>query len=403
MAHVQTVELASGKTSYVVRWRDGDAFRQRTFAVKREAERHATKVEAELEEGNSTAPLISKTKTFRQVAEDSLAASKGRLKPRTYEGSVRVLARYVYPALGAKRIGSITSADMEKWIAELSATPTMRTGTPLHPSTVKHAYVCANKVFRYAIKHRLISHNPATGTDLPKVQHAQKFSPTFLTWTEVEALVAELRDHAPDDLFVQVAAYTGLRASELLALQIRDVNLLKRRLSVTRTISRTADGWREDSPKSEKSIRSVPFNRRLAADLAAYLEKHPKRGVDDTAPLWPGRNYGGYGDWRGGLDWEKRMDYNSFYRRRFRAAATAIGYPELRFHDLRHTAASIWASDGMKLERVAAALGHADTSTTYKVYLHFFKDDYDEDMERSDVKYQRHSPPAVTALRQAEG
>lgn len=159
----------------------------------------------------------------------------------------------------------------------------------------------------------------------------------------------------------------------------------------------------EDSPKSEKSIRSEPFNKRLAAELTAYLETHPKRGVDDTAPLWPGRNYGGYGDWRGGLDWEKRMDYNSFYRHRFRAAATAIGYPELRFHDLRHTAASIWASDGMKLERVAAALGHAGTSTTYKVYLHFFKDDYGEDMGRSDAKYQRHSPPAVTTLRQAEG
>ncbi|MFM9918266.1 tyrosine-type recombinase/integrase [Lacisediminihabitans sp. H27-G8] len=384
MAHVQTVTRASGKTAYVVKWRDNGAFRQRTFTVARQAERFAENVETDLSEGKSTAPLVKNSKTFRQVAEDSLAAAKPRLKPRTYEGLVQIYARQVFPTLGSKRIGAITNSDIEKWIAKLTETKTVRTKEPLHPSTIKHAFVSANKVFRYAIKHRLISHNPATGTDLPKVQHAQRFSPVFLSPAEVERLATKLDASAPDGLFVRLASYTGLRAAEIIALQIRDVNLMRRQIEVKRTLVRTKDGWGEDSPKSEKSIRSVPLRRSLAALLQEYIAQHPHR-ANPQASLWPGRNYGGYGEWRGALDWDKLMDYESFYRRRFRPAAAKIGQPDLRFHDLRHTAASLFVASGMPLARVAAALGHADTATTYKVYLGFFPDDFSADMDRLDA------------------
>jgi integrase len=96
------------------------------------------------------------------------------------------------------------------------------------------------------------------------------------------------------------------------------------------------------------------------------------------------------------------MDYDSFYRRRFRAAAESIGRPALRFHDLRHTAASLFAASGVPLARVASTLGHADTATTYKVYLGFFPDDFAAHMDRLE-EYLAPSPtPSVTPLRRAE-
>ena len=144
------------------------------------------------------------------------------------------------------------------------------------------------------------------------------------------------------------------------------------------------DGWREDSPKSANSTRVVPMNARVVGALGAYLAEHPQRH-DPSARLWPGRNYAGDGEWRGGLDWDKRMDCESFYRRRFRAAAEGIGRPTLRFHDLRHTAARLWAASGMPLEMVAAALGHADTGITYKTYLHFFPDQWSRYMAGMDA------------------
>ncbi|WP_230671235.1 tyrosine-type recombinase/integrase [Rathayibacter sp. Leaf248] len=103
--------------------------------------------------------------------------------------------------------------------------------------------------------------------------------------------------------------------------------------------------------------------RKLPDEQGEYMATRP-HAAEPTASLWPGRNYGGCGDFRGGLNWSKRMHYNSFYLRRFRDAAKAIGQLDLRFHDLRHTAASLFAASGMPLARVARILGHADTATT---------------------------------------
>lgn len=177
-----------------------------------------------------------------------LAACKAELKPRTYDSYVQMYNLHVFPALGARRISTITSEDIEEWVSKLAQTPTTRGDATLHPSTIKHAVISANKVFRYAIKHRLIVHNPATGVDLPKVQHAQAFEAVFLSPAEVTALGAALDDHAPDGMFVRLAAYTGLRSGEIQALQVRDVNLMRRQLEVRRTLVRTSEGFRQDSP-----------------------------------------------------------------------------------------------------------------------------------------------------------
>ena len=136
---------------------------------------------------------------------------------------------------------------------------------------------------------------------------------------------------------------------------------------VRRTLVRTSEGWKEDPLKSEK-----------------YIALHPHR-ANQQASLWPGRNYGGCGEWRGSLDWIKRRQYDSFYCRRFRPAAVKIGQPNLCFYDLRHTGASLFAGSGMPLALVAAAQCHSDTATTHKVHLGFFPDDFASDTERLDA------------------
>jgi integrase len=385
MAHVRPVARKAGKPAYEVQWRDGTARKQRTFPTKREAERFALTVENELAEGNSTATLVRNARTFESVAEEMLTASAAKLKPRTHSGYVQVYRTRVFPHLGSRRIGTITNADIEQWIAVLAATPTQRKGTPLHPNTVRHAWVAANKVFQYALKHRLISHNPATGADLPNARTVDDAPQRFLSAPEVEALATALDDRAPDGLLVRLAAYTGLRAGEIQGLQIRDVNLLRKTLSVRRTRVRTTAGWHVGTPKSEKSVRDVPLRAVLVTALRDYLDEHPHK-ADPTAWLWPGRHYAGGGEWRGALDWSKPLDFDSFYRNRYKpAAAEVLSIPGLRFHDLRHTAASLFAGSGMPLARVARLLGHADTATTYRLYLHFFPDDYAADMDRLDA------------------
>ena len=108
------------------------------------------------------------------------------------------------------------------------------------------------------------------------------------------------------------------------------------------------EAGRRTPPKSEKKIALHPHS------------------ANPRASLWPGRNYGGYGEWHGALDWNKCSENDCFYRRRVRPAAVKIGQPDLRFYDLRPIGASLFAGSGMPLAVVAAALCHSDTATTYK-------------------------------------
>ncbi|WP_170119784.1 hypothetical protein [Branchiibius hedensis] len=105
-------------------------------------------------------------------------------------------------------------------------------------------------------------------------------------------MAAELADAPPAALMVRFASFTGLRAGEMTGLQIRDVNLFKRTVSVERTVQRIRGEWVTGTPKSLRSRRTVPIlHPGLLDDLAAFLAEHPAR-TDPAARLWPGREPG---------------------------------------------------------------------------------------------------------------
>ncbi|WP_170131550.1 tyrosine-type recombinase/integrase [Quadrisphaera granulorum] len=369
MAHVREV-ARSGKPAYEVRWRDGAKFRQRTFPARRDAERFALRVEASLGSGAPTDAYVKRGKTVAEVVEASVAASAYKLKPRTVASYRQVYDNHVLPAFGTRRIATVTSADVETWVGNLRA-------SGLSAATVRNVFVALNKVMRYAVRHRYIAANPCAGTDLPRARHDETFEARFLSPAEVERLAAALDDAHPYGLLVRFAAYTGLRAGEVAGLRVRDVNLLRREVSVRRTMQRVRGGWVEGSPKSARSTRTVPLLRDdLLHDLATYLGEHPARSNPD-APLWPGRAVGSHA-----VDWERPFDHQSFYRWYFRPAAARVGVGAVRFHDLRHTAASIWLAAGVEIYKVSRWLGHANISTTDSIYAHLYATDYSADAAR---------------------
>lgn len=120
MAHVREVQCTSGK-AYGVRWRDGASFKQHSFAVKREAERFALKVENTRAEGESIDLLVKNSRTVRDVVEASLAASRPELKERTYIGYRHIYGHRVLPRFGGRKVGTLTRADVQSWLVELAA------------------------------------------------------------------------------------------------------------------------------------------------------------------------------------------------------------------------------------------------------------------------------------------
>lgn len=370
MAHVRELTRADGKRAYEVRWRAGGKFKQRTFTVERAAERFALRVEDEVQRGNSTELYTRRSKTVGEVVEASMAVAATKLKPRTLLSYRQCYDRHVLPALGTRRIAAVTSSDVEKWVVDLHA-------SGLSPATVRNTFVALNKVFRYAVRHQLVAANPCTGTELPRATGEAVFKPHFLTPIEVEAVAAVLDEHPPYGLVVRFAAGTGLRAGELAALQVHDINLMRREVLVRRTVQRVRGGWVVGEPKSARSTRNVPLlSGELLADLVAYLGEHPERHRPE-APLWPGRGVGSHA-----LDWERPFDHQSFYRWYFKPACARAGLTDVRFHDLRHSYASMLLAAGVEVYKVSRWMGHANISTTDSIYAHLYPGDHSADAER---------------------
>jgi integrase len=208
-----------------------------------------------------------------------------------------------------------------------------------------------------------------------------------------------------------MSSYTGLRAGELAALRIRDINLLHGVVEVRRTVHRrTGHGWVYTSPKSARGVREVPLTPALLVEMRSWLAAHPA-ATDPDASLWPGtRNTG-----KGGVpDWNAVFDINNIGKRYFRpmmrsgALLSAGISTATRWHDLRHTYASIMAAAGVDVRLVSQWMGHSSISVTEKTYTHLFRQDYTDVMARvgafvAGPGQALSRDASVTALRQPVG
>lgn len=372
MAHLREVarKKAPNGIAYEVHWRDGDRKMQRTFTVKREAERFALKVETAKDAGDTTRTLVKNTATVAQVIAASMEAAKPRLKPRTFHSYELMYSARIVPEFGSRRVTSITRADVQAWINKLS-------GESLAPATVHHCYVALRKVMKHALWDRQIAFNPCDGINLPKAHDVDEGTLAALTYAQVEATASELAQFQPYDVLVRFMAYTGLRAGEVAGLRVRDVDLAAGHVSVRQTAQHIKGEWVYGTPKSRRSTRDVPLlDRRLIADLKAHKMQHPRSG-DGDALFWPGRTPGSHR-----VDYWRVWDLASFRRNYFKPALARAELPAIRVHDLRHTAASLWLAAGFPPYQVSRWLGHASVVTTDTIYSHLYPADYAQHIAR---------------------
>jgi integrase len=275
----------------------------------------------------------------------------------------RTPAARIMRAFGHRPLASITSADIARFLARLDAEPSMG------PRTVnKHRQVLAS-VFEHAMRPDTfgLPSNPARATDKRRepddrpidfyepeevfalaraASEGRHRDPQRPAVTEAEAADRRRCDEQDATLFV-VAAFTGLRLGELLALRWRDVSFADAKLLVEASWS----AGRLSSPKSRK-WRAVPLADQPAAALARLAERERFTGRDDLAFC---SAVGGYLD-------------SSALRRRYRRAQAAAGLRPLRFHDLRHSFGSLVIRE-FDPASVKAFMGHAKITTTER-YLH---------------------------------
>ena len=355
MASIEVETKANGERRYLVRYRTPThAQRKRRFRRRAEAERFKAAVEHSKTEGLFVDPKAGR-QTFGAYAERWLS-TKVDVRPKTLVNIEGRLRNHVLPVFGRHAIAAITTEDVRDWVAALVR------DKGLAADTVKAIFLTASQVFDAAEVDRVIGRSPCVAMRRKLPRPKVRAEMLFLDVDQVELLVGEIEDRYR--ALVLMAAYTGARAGELEALRTDRVNWLRRRYHVVESLSEVR-GRLAFGPTKTFEARWVPMPNFVADALREHVEAYPSsdRLVFTSAEGTP-------------------LRHRNFMRRHFKPAVVRAGLPEqLRFHDLRHTAAALLIAEGATMEQVKQILGHSTIRVTSDTYGHLFDDHADPLME----------------------
>lgn len=364
----------SGDVRYEVRYRAADGKeRSRTFRTKKEAERHERAQKTAMERGLWVDPQKGRV-TLQQWAVEwqrtvvHLRSSTRRI----YDTNLRL---HILPELGGYELGKLSPSLLRAWLADLSA-KSGRRGRPLAPSTVAQAYRTLNRVLAAAVDDEILGRNPLAGVKPPRVEREEM---RFLSHDDVATLidVIDPRYRA----MVLVAAYGGLRAGELVALRARHLDLLHQSVTVVEQAQRRAGGGFEvQAPKSAAGRRAVSLPRFVVDALADHVGTFSEPGPDGLVFPSP---QGGH------------LRLENFRKRVWEPAVRQAGLAPLRFHDLRHTCASLAIAAGADVKVLQRMLGHSSAALTLDRYGHLMPGQAQDVARRLDEMASRARPQRV--------
>ncbi len=280
------------------------------------------------------------------------------MKPKTYAGYESLLSAKVLPRWRDVQVSTITTADVEAWVSQLTA-------SGLSASRTRQAYLVLKGILDTAVKARNLAVNPAHSVGLPKLRESRR---RYLTMGQLEALADAAGQYGS---LIRVLGYCGLRWGEAAALTVEQCDLLRSRLSVDRSVVDISGVLSLGTTKSGKR-RDVPVSGFLRDALALHIAGKAPTDVVFTAP-------------RG-----RYLRNANFRRSCFDRAARTAGLPGLVPHSLRHTAASLAISSGANIKVVQTMMGHASATMTWDRYGHLYDGDLDSVAERLDEVRTEH-------------
>lgn len=232
-------------------------------------------------------------------------------------------------------------------------------------STVIHEHANIHKALKYAVKMDLIPFNPADKVERPK---KQKYIADYYRLDELEKLFEVTKDH-PYSLLIQMTAFYGLRRSEALGLKWDAIDFERNTITIRHIVTETeVDGKSviisEDRAKTKSSLRSLPLVGHFREKLLELKEqqKENKRVCGNCYSY----DYDGYifVDAMGTIFNPNAVTEN------FSKILKRNGLRHIRFHDLRHSCASLLLANDVPMKQIQEWLGHSDISTTANIYSH---------------------------------
>lgn len=349
-----------GKNSWgvVLSWREGGRFKQKSFTAhgpKREAQALLAQKLTEFNAG-----VLAQAPANLTVAQylDRWLKEFVRVRPTTYASYEGIVRCHIVPEIGKVPLVKLRPARLQAFYRKLEDKPRAdgKAGR-LSATTVRYTYSVLNIALRRAVRLTLIPRNPAEATDPPKAPQTEQ-----RTFTDDEArrFLKSVQSDRLSALY-WLALALGLRRGELLGLRWQDLDLDKGLLHVRQSLVALKGRPVIQQPKTDRGRRTLE----LTPELVAIIKCH--RAQQAKAKLSLGQEYRDHGmvfPTLFGAPMAPRLLTRQFERR-----LAATGLPRIRFHDLRHTFASLAFPNG-DLKTVSAILGHDDISTTADIYSH---------------------------------
>ena len=283
--------------------------------------------------------------------------AKVKMRPSSYLTYRGYIDNHIKPYIGNISLSKLTTLDLQtlykKLLAEgrVERIEAQKQPKGLSAKTVRNIHQIISSALKLAVEQRLIARNPADGCALPKAERKE------MQTLPVEQLTSFLREAKDSGVFAlyYIDLTTGLRRGELLGLKWSDIDLEKGDLRVQRQIGRINGKIIEMPLKTKNAYRTLP----LSADAIDVLMQQ-RRKTGNSEWVFPSPTGG-------------PMSPDSVLHMLHRVLKRA-GLPKVRFHDLRHTFATMALQNGVDVKTVSSVLGHYSAGFTLDTYAHVTTD-----------------------------
>ena len=280
------------------------------------------------------------------------AYAKVKVRPSSHQTYKGYIENHIKPNIGDIPIEKLTSLQLQKFYRRLlteGRVPRIESENQpkgLSAKTVRNINQVISSAMDVAVKHKLILSNPTDGCELPKVEHKEMHT---IHAEQLGAFLQEAKESGVYELYYLDLA-TGLRRGELLGLKWEDVDLAHGVIQVRRQVYRIDGEVKEVPLKTKNAYRNISISKD-AVEMLKEMEKH--RISEYVFPSPTG----------GPISPDSVL--NMLHRVLKRA-----GLPAVRFHDLRHTFATLALQNGVDIKTVSGMLGHFSAGFTLDTYAH---------------------------------
>jgi integrase len=276
----------------------------------------------------------------------------GSVRQSTYDRDTNLVNNHIKPVLGGLKLKKLNSAHVQGFYRD-------RLDAGLSASTVRKIHDILRRGLAQAVDWHLTPRNVADVVKPPKPVAKEMIA---LTAEQTRRLLDAAAEDRLEALYV-LAVHTGMRQGEMLALRWQDVDMENAVVSVRRTLTRSGGKVAFGEPKTRKSRRSI----RLTPQATEALRAHLERQLRDMEIL--GDRYRDQG-LVFTTDTGAPINPSNLRQRNFAPLLKRAGLPHMRFHDLRHTCATLLLSRGVHPKFVQELLGHATIAITLDTYSH---------------------------------